>query len=214
MSPSPWLSLLQQHRFIPVIRTSNRLRGLKMAHAVASGGMQFIEITWNSDGAGELITKLRSELPQCTIGCGTVLNLLQMQQAIDAGVQFIFTPHVEAQMIQTAVNSNIPIVPGALTPTEIVTAWGLGASCVKVFPVQAVGGVNYIKSLQGPLGHIPLIPTGGVTIENAQDFLQAGAIAVGLSSDLFPKHSLDSENWDAITQKAKALQKKLLLTKG
>ncbi len=203
MPPSPWLSLLQQHRFIPVIRTSNRLQGLKMAHAVANGGMQFIEITWNSDG--ELISKLRSELPQCTIGCGTVLNLLQMQQAIDAGVQFIFTPHVEVQMIQAAVNSNIPIVPGALTPTEIVTAWELGASCVKVFPVQAVGGVNYIKSLQGPLGHIPLIPTGGVTIENAQDFLQAGAIAVGLSSDLFPKHFLESENWDAITQKAKAL---------
>ena len=130
-----------------------------MAKAVASGGMNLIEITWNSDRPADLIGQLRAELPTCTIGTGTLLNLDQMEQAIAAGAQFLFTPHVDPVMIQAAVSQGIPIIPGALSPTEIVTAWTAGASCVKVFPVGAVGGATYIKSLQGPLGQIPLIPT-------------------------------------------------------
>ncbi|EAW46460.1 keto-hydroxyglutarate-aldolase/keto-deoxy-phosphogluconate aldolase, partial [Nodularia spumigena CCY9414] len=92
-----------------------------------------------------------------------------------------------------------------MTPTEIVNAWNQGASCVKVFPVQAVGGVNYIKSLQGPLGEIPLIPTGGVTLENAPEFIQAGAIAVGLSGQLFPERLVREGNWQAIASHANQL---------
>ena len=108
-------------------------------------------------------------------------------------------------MIQTAVAHSIPIIPGALTPTEIVTAWQAGASCVKVFPVQAVGGASYIKSLQEPLGQIPLIPTGGVTLENAKEFIAAGAIAVGLSGQLFPPQLVELGDWEAIAQLAKNL---------
>lgn len=176
-----------------------------MALAVALGGMQLIEITWNSDKAPELIRCLRSELPDCLIGSGTLLKLEELQQAIAAGAQFLFTPHVDPTLIQTAVAANIPIVPGAMSPTEIVTAWHLGASCVKVFPIQAIGGAHYIKSLQGPLGHIPLIPTGGVTVENAKALLQAGAIAVGLAGDLFPKTLVSARDWDAIRSIAKGL---------
>jgi 2-dehydro-3-deoxyphosphogluconate aldolase/(4S)-4-hydroxy-2-oxoglutarate aldolase len=91
----------------------------------------------------------------------------------------------------------------------MVTAWSSGASCVKVFPVEAVGGVRYIKSLRGPLGHIPLIPTGGVTLENAKEFLQAGAAAVGLSSQLFPKEFVETGNWEAIAQKSQNLLQKI-----
>jgi 2-dehydro-3-deoxyphosphogluconate aldolase/(4S)-4-hydroxy-2-oxoglutarate aldolase len=96
-----------------------------------------------------------------------------------------------------------------LTPTEIITAWNHGASCVKVFPVQAVGGTSYIKSLQGPLGHIPLIPTGGITLDNAQDFLQVGAVAVGLSGELFPTESVLQGNWQAISEQARNLMQRL-----
>jgi 2-dehydro-3-deoxyphosphogluconate aldolase/(4S)-4-hydroxy-2-oxoglutarate aldolase len=103
----------------------------------------------------------------------------------------------------------VPIVPGALSPTEIVTAWKAGASSVKVFPIQAVGGASYIKALQGPLGHIPLIPTGGVTLENAKEFIAAGAIAVGLSGELFPKPLIVAEDWEAIAQRAKTLKEHL-----
>ena len=204
-----WLSQLQKHRAIAVIRAPKIEVGQQMAMAVASGGMQLIEITWNSDRAGELISQLRSELPACIIGTGTLFNVQQLEEAIASGAQFLFTPHVDPAMIQAAVEKNVPIIPGALTPTEIVTAWSQGASCVKVFPVQAVGGADYIKSLQGPLGQIPLIPTGGVTLENAKEFLQAGAIAVGLSGELFPKKLVIEGNWEAIATQAKNLMQEL-----
>ena len=204
-----WLSQLKIHRAIAVVRAPKMDWGKKMALAVASGGMRLIEITWNSDRAPELISQLRTELPDCLIGTGTLFNVQQLQDAIACGCQFLFSPHTDPAMIKTAVAANIPIIPGALTPTEIITAWNYGATCVKVFPVQAVGGTNYIKSLQAPLGHIPLIPTGGVTLENAEDFLKVGAIAVGLSGELFPKKWVLEENWPAITEQAKALIQKL-----
>ena len=210
MSNQSWLTLLQQHRSIAVIRASQLLLGRQMAQAVAAGGMPLIEITWNTDRAPELISQLRLELPHCTIGTGTLLNLEQLRQAIDAGTQFLFTPHVDPALIAAAVDAGVPIVPGALSPTEIVTAWNAGASCVKVFPIEAVGGASYIKSLQGPLGQIPLIPTGGVTLENAKTFIAAGAIAVGLSGDLFPKPLIAAGDWEAIAQRAKTLQQQLI----
>ncbi|MGI2905487.1 bifunctional 4-hydroxy-2-oxoglutarate aldolase/2-dehydro-3-deoxy-phosphogluconate aldolase [Tolypothrix sp. VBCCA 56010] len=203
-----WLSQLQKHRAIAVIRALEFELGRKMALAIASGGMRLIEITWNSDRAAELIAQLRLELPECIIGTGTLLNLNHMEEAIASGAQFLFTPHVDSTLIQTAIAKHVPIIPGALTPTEIVSAYTQGASCVKVFPVQAVGGANYIKSLQGPLGQIPLIPTGGVTLDNAPEFLAAGAVAVGLSSELFPPKLVNSGDWEAIAQLAKTLMQK------
>jgi 2-dehydro-3-deoxyphosphogluconate aldolase / (4S)-4-hydroxy-2-oxoglutarate aldolase len=204
-----WLSQLQKHRAIAVIRAPSIELGQQMAMAVASGGMQLIEITWNSDRAGELISQLRSQLPGCMIGTGTLFNVQQLQEAIAFGAQFLFTPHVDSAMIQAAQDKHIPIIPGALTPTEIVTAWNQGASCVKVFPVQALGGANYIKSLQNPLSKIPLIPTGGVTVENAKGFLEAGAIAVGLSGELFPQKLVSEGNWEAIASRAEKLMQQL-----
>jgi 2-dehydro-3-deoxyphosphogluconate aldolase / (4S)-4-hydroxy-2-oxoglutarate aldolase len=209
MSNHPWLTLVQKQKAIAVIRASNLEIGRQMALAVASGGMQLIEITWNSANAAELIARLRLELPGCLIGTGTLLSVQHLHQAISAGAQFLFTPHVDRDMIQVALEHNLPIIPGALSPTEIVSAWNYGATCVKVFPVQAVGGAKYIKSLQGPLGHIPLIPTGGVTLVNAREFLQAGAIAVGLSGELFPKQSIEAGDWQAISRQAKTLMDSL-----
>ena len=209
MSNQSWLTLLQQTPAIAVIRTAKIEQGRQMALAVAAGGIQLIEITWNSDRPTELIQQLRLELPNCTIGTGTLLTLNQLKEAVAAEAQFLFTPHVDPVMIQTAVAHSIPIIPGALTPTEIVTAWQAGASCVKVFPVQAVGGASYIKSLQGPLGSIPLIPTGGVTLENAKEFIAAGAIAVGLSGQLFPQQLVELGDWEAIAQIAKNLLQQL-----
>ncbi len=209
MSNQSWLTLLRQHQAIAVIRASGLSQGLQMAQAVAAGGMFLIEITWNSERAPDLISQLRRELPHCTIGTGTLLTLEQLQQAIDAGAQFLFTPHVDPTLIAAAVNADVPMVPGALSPTEVVTAWNVGASCVKVFPIEAMGGARYIKSLQGPLGQIPLIPTGGVTLENAKEFIAAGAIAVGLSGDLFPKALIATGDWKAIAQRAKTLKRQL-----
>ncbi len=201
-----WQQLLTCHRMIAVIRSSQLEVGLAMAHAVAHGGIKIIEIGWNSDRPDQLVTLLRKELPDCIIGVGTILDNQQLQDAIACGTQFIFCPHLNPNLLTTAVEEyRIPLIPGALSPTEIVTAWQLGASAVKVFPIQAVGGANYIHSLQAPLGQISLIPTGGITLENASAMLSAGAIAVGLSSQLFPKSLVEAKDWQAITQRTQIL---------
>jgi 2-dehydro-3-deoxyphosphogluconate aldolase / (4S)-4-hydroxy-2-oxoglutarate aldolase len=209
MSDGSWLTRLRQQQALAVIRAPKMELGRQMALAVAAGGMQLIEITWNTDKAPQLIEKLRSQLPDCTIGSGTLLNVNQLRVAIAAGAQFLFTPHVDPALIRVALEADVPIVAGALSPTEIVTAWQAGASCVKVFPIQAVGGASYIKSLQGPLGDIPLIPTGGVTLNNAKEFLAAGAIAVGLAGDLFPPQLVAAEDWEGIRHIATHLRQGL-----
>ena len=209
MNHQSWLTLLKKHRAIAVIRSSEKEVAWQMASAVAAGGIQFIEITWNTHKAAELIAELRSEFPTFSIGTGTLLNLEQLQQAIDCGAQFLFTPHTDVTMIQAAVDAGVPIVPGAFSPTEIMTAWQAGATCVKVFPIAGLGGAVYLKTLQGPLGHIPLIPTGGVTRENAKIFIDAGAIAVGLAGDLFPKDLVQNRDWRAIVEIAETLTQNL-----
>ena len=203
------LAQLQQHRAIAVIRSLDMTVGYHMALAVANGGVHWIEITWNSHRPAELITQLRQALPDCYIGAGTLLTVEQLHQAIASGAQFLFSPHTDPRMIQAAKTAQIPMIPGALSPTEIVTAWQAGATAVKVFPIVSMGGVSYLKSLKAPLGQIPLIPTGGVTIKNAQDFIQAGAVAVGLSGDLFPSNLVTAQNWQGITQRARQLMQQV-----
>lgn len=205
MADSPWLSLVRSQRAIAVIRAPTIELGMQMAKSVIDGGMKLIEITWKGPQSAKLVHQLRTEAPTCMIGVGTILTLDQWWEAIAAGAQFFFTPYVNLEMVQTAVEQQVPIIPGALSPTEIVTAWQAGAVAVKVFPVQSMGGAAYVRHLQGPLGHIPLIPTGGVTIENAKDFLQAGAMAVGLSGQLFPSEIIANGNWAEVTQRAKRL---------
>lgn len=199
MEKDIFLSLLRQHRAIAVIRTSDINEGLAMAEAAAAGGIHLIEITWNSRHPADLVSKLRHRLPQCTVGIGTALAQADLKAAASAGAQFCFCPHTDPALLQLAQDLEIPIVPGALTPNEIVAAWQVGAAAVKVFPINAVGEASYVRSLQGPLAHIPLIPTGGVTVENAGAMVQAGAIAVGLSTSLFPKTVVAEQNWAAIT---------------
>ncbi len=177
-----------------------------MAETVAQAGLKLIEISWITPQAATVIEHLRKTLPTCQIGAGTILSTTDLATAIQAGSQFIFSPHVNWELIQQANAAHIPIIPGALTPSEILQAWQAGATCVKVFPIQAVGGSDYLQALRGPLGHIPLIPTGGVTLANALTFLDAGAVAVGVSTSLFPKELLINQDWEAIHQRAKAFQ--------
>lgn len=200
-----WLSLLQTERAIAVIRTPDLALGRHLAKAVAAGGLRLIEITWNSDRPAQLISTLRQELPDCVIGAGTLLEPIQVREAIAAGAEFLFSPHTNPTLIRIAVDHQVPMVAGALTPTEIVTAWQAGSSGVKVFPIQTVGGARYLRNLRDPLAGIPLIPTGGVTLENAAEFLAAGAIAVGLSGQLFPQAAIAAGDWEQVSDRTKAL---------
>lgn len=203
---SDWLERVRCERAIAVIRSPEFAIGSQMAQAVATGGLGLIEVTWNSDRPAHLIAHLREALPHCSIGAGTLFTEMDVQEAIAAGAQFLFTPHTSPQLIQFAQRAAVPMVAGTLTPTEIVTAWQAGATAAKVFPIQAVGGASYVSSLRGPLGHIPLIPTGGVTLENTGSFLAAGAIAVGLSGSLFPQQAIVTADWSQITHLAMQLR--------
>lgn len=209
MKDNVWLSLVKEQRAIAIIRPSSLEIGTQIAKTAIAGGMTLIEISWNSASSGELIAHLRSTFPNCMIGVGSVLTVSDLKNAIAAGAQFAFMPHTDFDLIAIAKRREIPIIPGALTPSEIMTAWNAKASCVKVFPIQAVGNANYLQALRAPLGHIPLIPTGGVTIENASSMIQAGAIAVGIGGNLFSKQAIKSENWTLIQQQIETLMKSL-----
>jgi 2-dehydro-3-deoxyphosphogluconate aldolase / (4S)-4-hydroxy-2-oxoglutarate aldolase len=200
-----WLKLVKKERIIAVIRSTDLYLGRKMAHAVAAGGIKLIEITANSQQPWKLIELLLAELPDCSIGTGTVLTMSDALNAISCGAEYIFTPHVDLNLIKAATVAEIPIIPGALTPTEIITAWQSGATAVKVFPIQSVGGASYLQVLQGPIAQIPLIPTGGVTVDNAADFLTAGAVAVGLAGSLFPQAEIVRQDWQSIRDRASSL---------
>jgi 2-dehydro-3-deoxyphosphogluconate aldolase / (4S)-4-hydroxy-2-oxoglutarate aldolase len=203
--PEDWLKFVRQERIIAVIRSTDLHTGRKMAQAAAAGGIKLIEITANSDRPWALIELLRAELPDCSIGTGTVLTRSDALNAIACGAEYIFTPHLDRRLIDAATTAEIAIIPGALTPTEIITAWHAGATAVKVFPIQSVGGASYLQVLQGPIAHIPLIPTGGVTVDNATNFLAAGAVAVGLAGSLFPSAEICREDWQCIRDRASNL---------
>lgn len=200
-----WRQSLLKHRVIAVIRSSQVELGLAMAKAVADGGIKLIEVTWNSDNPATLITRLKLQLPDCIVGAGTILSLERLHEAIAAGAQFVFCPHFNPNLLRAASEYQIPLVPGVLTPTEIVTAWQAGATTVKVFPILALGGAAYLKSLRQPLSQIDIIPTGGVTVDNAKAMLDAGAIAVGLSSDLFLATAVATRDWQTITRRTQTL---------
>lgn len=205
MTPTDFLAQLQHHRILAVIRAPRFQTGLRMAQAAATGGLGLIEITWTSHHPADLVAELRHTLPRCCIGAGTLLSLADLEAAAAAGAEFGFSPYTDPAMLRWAIAHGFPLVPGALTPTEIAAAWQAGAPAVKVFPITAVGGPSYLRHLRAPLGHIPLVPTGGVTPDNAAPLLQAGATAVALSTGLFSPPWVDMENWLAITQTAQTL---------
>jgi 2-dehydro-3-deoxyphosphogluconate aldolase / (4S)-4-hydroxy-2-oxoglutarate aldolase len=208
LSHPDWLDILRHHRAIAVVRASNLEIGLAMAKAVVQGGCHLLEVIWQYQPV-PLIKALRTEFPNCWVGAGTILSITDLEEAIAAGIQFGFSPHTDPALIRRARDYNLPYHPGALSPTEILRACSSGATGVKIFPVEAMGGSSYIRQLQGPLGHIPLIPTGGVTLENAKDFIAAGAIAVGLSGNLFPKEAIVQGDWAQITQHMNYLMQSL-----
>lgn len=202
---SAWISLLQQHRVIAVIRSDQASLAREMALAAAAGGIKLLEIAWNTERADSLIPKLQQELPDCKIGTGTILNLDMAERAIACGCKFLFTPHFNQALAQLGQQSNIPVVAGALSPTEIVAAWQAGAAAVKVFPVHLLGGVHYLETLQPVLPEIPLVPTGGVTLHNAAEYLAAGALAVGISRQLFAPEAIATADWTAIIARSQQL---------
>ena len=177
------LEALTKYKVVSVIRAEDAKKAREMAEACIYGGIKLIEITFSFPNAEDVIADL-VEKKDCLIGAGTVLSREMAEIAIQSGAKFIVSPHTDGKIISYSKSREIVAIAGALTSSEIVNAWKLGADMVKIFPVKAVGGPSYVKAIKETLPFIEIMTTGGVTVENFTDFLNAGASIVGLSSDL------------------------------
>lgn len=175
-----------------------------VAEAIQAGGVTAIEFTLTTPGAVRALRPARMRLSrEVLLGVGTVLCAEAAQEAIEAGAEFVVAPNLNPSVVAACRAAGIPVIPGAFTPTEIVEAWDAGASLVKVFPVGSVGP-RYIRDLRGPFPHIPLVPTGGVSLDNLEAFMQAGAVAVGVGGEMVPKDLLARRAFPEITARARA----------
>ena len=197
------LSQILQHKIVAIIRGANPADVLKITRALYDGGIRLVEVTYNSPNALGLVKELSDVMTdKMLIGLGTALNAESAKKAISEGAKFIISRNCDIETIQATKQMNAISIPGAYTATEIVRAHENGGDIIKIFPAS---GVDYIKNIRGPLGHIPLMPTGGVTLNNVADYFKAGAVAVGIGSDLVnTKQEVNDEYLEHLTEKAKA----------
>ncbi len=202
MSKIDVLNRIKSEKVIALIRADSSASLLECARALAAGGLTCIELTMTTPGALELCAQVSKELPEVLLGLGTVLDADTARKGIAAGAKFIVTPAVRPTVIAACKEAGVPILSGALTPTEAYTAWELGSDVIKVFPAEFFGPA-YIKSLKAPFPKIEFMPTGGVTPETVGEFLKAGAFATAAGSSLVAAAALKSGDWAAITARAK-----------
>jgi len=190
--------LIEQIGIVPVIRASSPQEARFAAEAVCQGGIPIVEITMTVPKALEVISELVKTAPDVVVGAGTVLNEEMARKCADAGAQFLVSPGFNAPTVAVAQTLDLLVMAGALTPTEVMTAWDSGADFVKVFPCGNLGGPSYIRALKGPLPEVPLVPTGGVNLDTAADYIRAGAAALGVGGELVPKEALQLRQAEVI----------------
>jgi 2-dehydro-3-deoxyphosphogluconate aldolase/(4S)-4-hydroxy-2-oxoglutarate aldolase len=189
---------------VAVIRTDSTERALGAARAVIAGGFRVIEITCSFAGATDAIAKLaEANKNDLLIGAGTILNRQQVDQAVGAGARFLVSPCVLPEVIDAAHELQVAVIPGAFTPTEIYTAYSLGADIVKIFPAVRFGP-EYLKAVRGPLPQIPIMPTSGVDASNVAEWFSAGAVAVGAVSSVLDPALIQNGEWNELTNRARA----------
>jgi 2-dehydro-3-deoxyphosphogluconate aldolase/(4S)-4-hydroxy-2-oxoglutarate aldolase len=200
---------------IPVIRVTSAQEAIDVADAIKEGGVTFIEITMSVQGAIDVIKDLTKKYKdEIIVGAGTVLDPETGRAALLAGAQFIVSPTLNLDLIHLAHRHSAVVIPGAMTPTEILTAWNAGADMVKVFPAAQAGGPEYIKALRGPLPQVLLVPTGGVNLQNTGAFIKAGAAAVGVGGELVDKKALKEKKFNILTENARAFLKAIRDARG
>jgi len=199
---------LERVGLIPVLRAKSAAQGRAVVEAMMAGGVTVVEVTMTVPGAVELLRELRKEYgEELLLGAGTVTTAAQAAATIEAGAEFVVSPSLHPAVIETTKKLGKVSIPGALTPTEAITAWDAGADYVKIFPCSAVGGASYLKALLAPFPHLKLIPTGGVTLQTAESFLSAGARALGIGSDLVNLAAVDAGHPETISESAQAYLK-------
>jgi len=200
---------------IPVLRASSVETGHALVDAMMAGGATIVEVTMTVPNALALMRELKERYgDKLLMGSGTVTDAAQAQATIEAGAEFVVSPSLHLDVIAKTKELGKVSIPGALTPTEVITAWRAGADYVKVFPCSAMGGASYLKSLRAPFPELKLIPTGGVTLETAADFLKAGARALGVGADLVNSAAIAAKNPEIITNIARAYLEVIQAVRG
>jgi len=189
---------------IPVVRATTADEAMRAIDAIREGGIAVLEITMTVPGAVGVIEQVAARFGKdALVGAGTVLDAETAKACVSAGAQFIVSPALNMETIAYCREQDVAVMPGALTPTEVVNAWNAGADFVKVFPAGAVGGASYLKALKAPLPQIELVPTGGVSLKTAADFIKAGAAALGVGADLVDIKAIREGQAALITERAK-----------
>ncbi|MGA8530147.1 MAG: bifunctional 4-hydroxy-2-oxoglutarate aldolase/2-dehydro-3-deoxy-phosphogluconate aldolase [Acidobacteriaceae bacterium] len=195
---------IEQIGIMPVLRARSTKEGRALVEALVAGGVTVIEVTMTVPGAVELLRELKQAYgDRLLLGAGTVTDVGQAQETIAAGAEFIVSPSFHPEVVGRTKALGKVAIPGALTPTEVITAWRAGADYVKIFPCSAVGGASYLKALLAPFPELQLIPTGGVTLDTAADFLKAGALALGVGTDLVNPKAIAEGKPETVTETAR-----------
>ena len=204
MNKEDVLRRIREVGIVPVVRASSADEALQAIEAIKAGGISILEITMTVPRAVSVIERVTASYgDDVIVGAGTVLDAETARACILAGAQFVVSPALNVETISCCRRYSVAVMPGALTPTEVLQGWTAGADFVKVFPAGALGGANYIKSLKAPLPQIELVPTGGVSLKTAADFIRAGASALGVGADLVDTKALSEGRADLITERAR-----------
>ena len=208
--PKTTQKTIERVGLIPVLRAKNAAQAHAIVKAMIAGGVNVVEVTMTVPGAVGILKELKREYGnELLLGSGTVTTAEEAEATIEAGAEFVVSPSFHPEVIAKTRALGKVSIPGALTPSEVITAWNAGADYVKVFPCSAVGGASYLKALLAPFPHLKLIPTGGVTLQTAEGFLRAGAHALGVGSDLVNLAAVDAGTPETITETARAYLKVL-----
>jgi 2-dehydro-3-deoxyphosphogluconate aldolase / (4S)-4-hydroxy-2-oxoglutarate aldolase len=200
---------LKESGLVAVIRKPKQSQINSIAEALVNGGVGALEITVDTPGALQMIHQIKETYgDKVLVGAGTVLDAISAKGAIDAGADFIFSPIFDIETIQITNRYGRISIPGVMTPTEIVQAYSAGADLLKVFPGDSLG-IDYIKNLMGPLPHIPMMPTGGVSLDNVEQFIKSGAVAVGAGGTLVDKKAIEAGRYEVLTQIAAEFTKRI-----
>jgi 2-dehydro-3-deoxyphosphogluconate aldolase/(4S)-4-hydroxy-2-oxoglutarate aldolase len=215
MKSSELTAKIREIAVVPIVRTSSAEMAIAAAEAVYEGGIPCVEITMTVEGALKALEAVADRYgDRIMLGAGTVLDPETARACMLAGAQFFVTPSLNTRTIEMAKRYSKAIFPGALTPTEILTAWEAGADGVKVFPCSAMGGAKYIKAVKAPFPHIELVPTGGVNLETIHEFLLAGASAVGVGGELVDAKTCAEKNFHVITARAQKYREAVAKARG
>ena len=197
------LNTMRSVGLVPVLRAESEAQAVALADAIAAGGVNLLEVTMTVPGALRVMARLAKERTDILVGAGTVLDPETARICMLEGAQFIVSPALNVRTVELCNRYGVAVLPGALTPTEVVTAWQAGADVIKIFPANAMGGAKYLKSLKAPLPQIEFIPTGGISHATAHEFLEAGALALGVGADLVNTRAIAAGRSEEITESAR-----------